>query len=267
MGKLAVLAGKGALPVALSEARPDALMFSLFGMPHDLGRPTLEHRFEKLGGLLEDMNDRGVTEVVMAGAMPRPQIDLAQLDGFMMANAARLQAAFQMGDDTLLRLFISMFEEQGIKVRGAHEILPDLTIGQGAVVGKQPDANQMRDIEKAAELLKALAPHDLGQGVVVAAGLCLGIETLQGTDALLNFVAQTPKHLVRQPGVFVKAPKVGQDLRVDMPTIGPDTIEAAAAAGLAGIAVAAERVILLERVQTIAAAEKAGLFLYGLEGI
>ncbi|GAA6207359.1 UDP-2,3-diacylglucosamine diphosphatase LpxI [Cognatishimia sp. WU-CL00825] len=267
MGKLAVLAGKGALPVALSDARPDALLFTLAGMSHDLSRPTFEHRFEKLGGLIQDMKDRGATEVVMAGGMPRPQIDISALDAFMMANAARLQAAFQQGDDTLLRLFISLFEEQGIKVRGAHEILPELTIGQGAVVGPSPTADQMRDIEKAADLLKALSPHDLGQGAVVSAGLCLGIETLQGTDALLQFVAETPKHLVRQPGVFVKVPKSGQDLRVDMPAIGPGTIEKVIAAGLAGIALAAHRVILLERAKTIAAAEKAGLFLYGLEGL
>ena len=113
------------------------------------------------------------------------------------------------------------------------------------------------------DILLALSPLDVGQGAVVAGGLCLGIETLQGTDALLRFVAETPEHLQRGAGgVLVKAPKRGQDLRVDMPAVGPDTVRNAARAGLDGIVVSAGKVVLIDRDATRAALEETGLFLF-----
>ena len=111
-------------------------------------------------------------------------------------------------------------------------------------------------------ILGALAPVDVGQGCVVAGGLCLGIETLQGTDALLRFVAATPEALRGdRRGVLVKRPKDGQDLRVDMPAIGPATVQAAAEAGLEGIAIEAGRVLLIDRPALVEACEATGLFL------
>ena len=114
------------------------------------------------------------------------------------------------------------------------------------------------------DILLALSPLDVGQGTVVAGGLCLGIETLQGTDALLRFVGETPGHLRRgSGGVLVKAPKRGQDLRVDMPVVGPDTVRNAAAAGLEGIFASAGKVLIVEQDATRAALAETGLFLAG----
>ena len=138
---------------------------------------------------------------------------------------------------------------------------------KGLITGPTPSDQNLADAARGAQILTTLAPLDLGQGCVVASGLCLGIETLQGTDALLDFVAQTPAHLHRTAGVFIKAPKVGQDLRVDMPAIGPETVKHVAEAGLAGIALAAERVLILDRVRTLGLAASLGVFIYGLEEI
>ncbi|MEL6127804.1 MAG: LpxI family protein, partial [Pseudomonadota bacterium] len=121
-----------------------------------------------------------------------------------------------------------------------------------------------KDAARARAILRALAPHDVGQAAVVAQGLCLGIETIQGTDALLRFVAQNP---VRMPdpedgrGVLVKAPKEGQDARLDMPAIGPDTIRHAADAGLSGLVIEAGAVMVLGREEVVALADAAGLFI------
>ena len=98
--------------------------------------------------------------------------------------------------------------------------------------------------------------------MVVADGQALGVETAQGTDAMLRFVAQTPPELrQRARGVFVKAPKPGQDLRIDMPAVGPGTIAAVAEAGLAGIVIRADKVLILDREASLRAAEEAGIFL------
>ena len=149
-------------------------------------------------------------------------------------------------------------------MRGAHEIAPDLTVPEGLFAGPQPSHAALQDTERGADILSALSPVDVGQGCVVAGGLCLGIETIQGTDALLEFVAQTPKHLRRGArGVFVKAPKRGQDLRVDMPAIGPETLRNAARAGVEGIVLQAGSVLIVDTKSVLQEAEKESVFILG----
>lgn len=267
MGRLAIISGQGALPLELAAAQPDAVLVTLAGVAHDHKGETREHRFEQLGALFDDLRALGVDQVAFAGGMSRPDLNPKEFDSFMIANAPRLMAAFQQGDDMLLRLVIDLFEEQNLVIRGAHDILPEAKATIGLISGPAPSDQNLADAARGGEILATLAPLDLGQGVVVSSGLCLGIETLQGTDALLDFVARTPAHLHRTAGVFVKAPKLGQDLRVDMPAIGPETVRHVAEAGLAGIVLAAERVLILDRAQTLELAARLGVFVYGLEGI
>lgn len=265
MGRLAILAGSGALPLRLSALRPDAVQICFKGVPHGLGDQAQQHAFEQMGAVFEALKAQDVSEVVMAGAMSRPPLDPAAFDPVMHALAPRLIAAMQGGDDALLRLVIAIFEEQGFAVRGAHEIDEGLTVEAGILTGDPLDARARADADRAIDILSALGPLDVGQGAVVEHGLCLGIETLQGTDALLGFVGSTPKHLRKGGGVFVKAPKRGQDLRVDMPTIGPDTVKAAASSGLSAILLAARSVIVLERKETLSLAEAHGITLIAQE--
>lgn len=261
-GRLAILACGGALPVALAKANPDALQVCFSGVPHSLGAGAQEHQFEKFGALFEALHGAGITRLVLAGNLPRPSLDPAAFDAVTMALVPRLMAGMQGGDDALLTTVIAVFEEQGFSVLGAHELLPDLTVSEGFCVGPVPDDLAEADAVRAADILAALSPLDIGQGCVVAGGQCLGIETLQGTDALLGFVAATdPAFRPKAPGVFVKAAKRGQDLRVDMPAIGPGTIAGVAAAGLAGLMIEPGRVMILEREKTLAALAQAGLFL------
>ncbi|QGX98575.1 LpxI family protein [Roseovarius faecimaris] len=260
-GRLAILACGGALPVRLAEACPDALCYALQGVPHELGNRAEEHQVEKLGGLFAAMKAAGVDRMVMAGALTRPALDPTALDPQTMQLVPRIMAAMQGGDDGLLRVVIEVFEEQGFAVLGAHELLPDLTASEELQIGA-PDPQDLKDAARAWDILSALSPLDVGQGCVVAAGQVLGIETIQGTDALLRFVSETPEALrLGAGGVYVKAAKRGQDLRVDMPAIGPTTIDGVASAGLAGLVIEAGRVMILEREATLKAVEDAGLFL------
>ena len=140
------------------------------------------------------------------------------------------------------------------------DLSPGLIASPGTLVGKA-SAGQKQDAERAAAILDALSGQDVGQGCVVAEGFCLGIETIQGTDAMLRFVSET-RGGHGEGGVFVKRPKTGQDLRFDMPAIGPDTIAAAVAAGLTGVCIAAGSVLLLDRPRILADAEAADLVLW-----
>jgi len=261
-GRLAILACDGALPVRIAEAYPDAMQITIRGIPSLLEATARQFELERIGTLFKAMKDAGVTRMVFAGSLSRPPLNPAEFDAEMMAIAPRLMMAIPKGDDALLRQVMEFFEEQGFAVVGAHDLLPELVLEDGFAAGPAPGKTELSDARRAIEILAGISPLDLGQGCVVAGGQCLGIETVQGTDALLRFVAQTPENLRRGfKGVYVKAAKRGQDLRIDMPTIGPRTVESAAAAGLAGLIVEAGQVVVLDRDATRKALAAHGLFL------
>lgn len=263
---LALIAGRGALPVTLSQALTEAgrahRVLSLEGFEPDLPDVT-SFRVEALGQVLADLVAAGADEVCFAGAMQRPPIDPARLHPLSLPLVPRLMGVLQAGDDRLLREVIAIFEEAGLRVCGAHELAPELAAPHGTVHGK-PDDDQQEDAAKGSAILSALASQDVGQGCVVARGHCLGIETLQGTDAMLGFVAESRATVSPAPGgVFVKRAKLGQDLRIDMPAIGPETVRAAARAGLTGICVQAGHVLILERQDMLDEAVRSGLTIWG----
>lgn len=259
---LAVIAGEGALPACVLEGRPGAVAVHLAGVAATTGdAPVIPARLERLGALFADLTAAGVTQVCLAGAMRRPALDPQAFDPVMEALAPRLMAAMAGGDDALLRLIVAEFETRGFAVLGAHQVAPALLAGPGRLAGPEPTPADLADADRAGAILSALDALDVGQAAVVAGGLCLGIETQQGTDFLLETVARTDPALRRGArGVLVKRPKAGQDLRVDLPAIGPATVAGAARAGLAGIVLAADRVLLLDRARTLAAADAADLF-------
>jgi hypothetical protein len=269
MNRLALIAGTGALPRLLAEAMDEPFLIAeMQGFASELsGREPVRFRIERLAPFLDHLLDVGVGRVVLAGAMRRPQIEPELFDARTATLVPRLVAAMQAGDDAMLRAVIGIFEDWGFEVVGAGQVAPDLVPGPGVLTGTV-GAQDEADAARAAAIVAALGAADLGQGAVVVQGLCLAVETLPGTDAMLDFAA---RHGGLRPdpaggrGVVYKAPKPGQDLRVDQPVIGPETVACAAAGGLAGIAWEAGGILLLDRAATIAAAEASGLFLWARE--
>ncbi|MEQ9259343.1 MAG: UDP-2,3-diacylglucosamine diphosphatase LpxI [Roseovarius sp.] len=261
-GKLAILACDGTLPGEIARANPDAMLITLKGIPSPLEEMSHRHRLEQIGALFAAMKAEGVSRMVFAGSLVRPHMEPSAFDSEMMAIAPRLMQAMSLGDDGLLRTVIAIFEEQGFAVVGPGDVCPALVAEAGLAVGPAPSEAEECDIARAAEILQGISPLDIGQGCVVAGGQCLGLETVQGTDALLEFAGRTdPKYLRGFKGIYFKAAKRGQDLRIDMPTIGPRTVEAVAKAGLAGLVVEAGAVLVLDREETLEAAREAGIFL------
>lgn len=262
----ALVAGTGALPALLAAAAPEMMLCALDGFPEPVpGAEALRFRVERLVPFLDMLVERGVSRVCFAGAMQRPRLEPELFDARTATLVPRLLGAMQAGDDATLRAVIELFEEWGLTVVGADTLAPDLVPGAGLLCGSPTDADE-EDAARAAGIVAALGAVDVGQGAVVARGLCLAVEALPGTDAMLDFVA-AHRGLVPLPkaGVFFKAPKPGQDRRIDLPAIGPRTVEKAAAAGLSGIAFEAGGVLFLDRAATVATAEVAGLFLWGRE--
>ena len=266
-GRLGLVACNGALPVEIVAAHPDAFVVGLAGIRHQLGKRAQEHRIEKIGGLFEALSAARVTRLVFAGSLDRPAFDPSLFDTEMAAIAPRLAAAMQHGDDALLGEVIAIFEERGFDVQGAHQVLPGLVADPGLLAGRAPGEGDLADAARGLDILNALSPVDVGQGCVVAGGQCLGVETVQGTDFLLKYIRKTPDHLRRgAAGVFVKAAKAGQDLRIDMPAIGPRTVARVAGAGLGGMVIEAGRVMILDRDEVLEAVNDTGLFLMAVGG-
>lgn len=266
MTKIAIIAGAGALPAALAATLAEKpLVASLEGYAPDGLAADLSFRVERLVPFLNTLLDQGVVQVVFAGAIQRPRLDPSLFDPQTAQMVPRILAAMGQGDDATLRAVISIFEDAGLNVVGVKDVAPSLVPEAGVICGA-PSKVDEKDAERATLIVEALGRADVGQGCVVQQGLCLAAEALPGTDAMLAGVAALPLGLRPDPargrGLFYKALKPGQDPRIDLPTLGPDTVTRAAQAGLGGIAFAAGGVICLDLPEMRARADAAGLFLW-----
>ena len=259
---LAIISGSGKLPLLIKKLYKKAIYITFVNSKKTIENKVVNCQFEKLGFLFESLKENGIRRVVMAGAISRPQFDKSKLDQYTQSIMPKLSTKLVKGDNELLSFIAEEFEKNGYQIIGASEILPDLLLQPGFVVGR-PYEFISRDIEKADKILKILSPEDIGQGIVVENGLVLGIETLQGTNELLKFVAKTSSHLRKSNlgGVFVKRPKSNQNLRFDMPVVGPETIELACKAGLRGLVVSPQTVIVLDREKCIQIAAANNFFI------
>jgi DUF1009 family protein len=202
---------------------------------------------------------------VIIGGVARPDFSNVRLDLGAIKTLPFIMSLGKGGDDHVLSRVVRFFEEKGYRVHGAGDVAPELLAGEGVLGDRCPSAEDEADIEIAFRVVSALGRLDVGQAAVVARGHVLAVEAAEGTDAMLARCAELHARSSRRgrAGVMVKAPKPGQEQRVDMPTIGPETVNKAAAAGLAGIALAAGSVLLAERPATIGTANRHGLFLVG----
>lgn len=271
---LAIIAGRGGLPRRIAEARvSEGLPYLLIVFPGCwdswmAAHPHRHHEFERVGRLFRELRKCGVTHAVFAGAMNRPRLRYWRADLKSLTIILRAAALLRRGDDAMLRGFAGVFEREGIGMLGAHEILGgEAVIGPGPLGARTPSLRDRRDAALAARIVAATGALDIGQAAVVANGLCLAVEAIEGTDLMLARVASLPadRRAATAPpsGVLFKGPKPGQDRRLDLPAIGPATVAGAAHAGLDGIVAVAGETLLLEAAATRAAANEAGVFVYG----
>lgn len=272
-GKLALIAGGGALPVSVAarceaEGRPVfVIRLAGFADPHLAHYPGIDAGMAEIGKILSAMKKAGCKAVCLAGTVSRPDFKTLKPDFKGATVLPGIIAAATKGDDALLRKILSVFEADGYLVEGADDILGGETLSAGALGRVQPSEDQLTDLRKALYVAEKSGELDIGQGAVVCDGLVLAVEAQEGTDAMLMRVASLPADLrgsasVRK-GALGKAPKPIQDLRVDMPVMGAHTIEMAAAAGLAGVGGVAGKLIVIDRPSLIEAADRLGLYVWG----
>jgi hypothetical protein len=270
-----LIAGGGVMPFAVADsliARGiDPVVFALKGACDPVAAERFRHHWISVGqlGRAEKLfRAENCRNLVFIGTLVRPALSEIRLDWMTVRVLGRVWAAFRGGDDHLLSGIGSLLEHDGFRMVGIKDVAPDLLMPQGCLTRTSPDENSAADIAKGRAVLGALSPFDIGQATIVIDGHVVGVEDIEGTDGLLARVARLrAEGRIRAKtarGVLVKAPKSGQDLRFDLPTIGPRTVEGAAAAKLAGIAIVAGNTIVVEPQTVIEAADAAGLFVTGL---
>ena len=273
-GPLAILCGGGDFPLRVAEAARRAgrnpLMIGIVGSA-DKRIEVFTHfwvHMGQVGKLFAGLKQHSIADIVIVGAMTRPEIGDLRLDWGALKRAPGMAPFFRGGDNRLLVGLARMFENEGLRIVGAHEIAPDLLAPAGVWGGREIPAQARADAEKGAALIAALSPFDAGQGVVVANGRVIAIEAAEGTDAMLARVAELRAarrlRFRGRVGVLVKAPKANQDLRLDMPAVGLGTVEAARRAELEGVALAAGRVLIADREEMLREAARAGMFVMGM---
>lgn len=271
--KLALIAGGGDLPVSVAD-RCEAEGRALFVVRLDGFADQRMARWEgadfgmaQIGGILKAIKAAECQAVCLAGNVSRPDFRSLKPDFRGATLLPGIVKAASHGDDALLRKILSVFEAEGFSVEGADNILGGETLSAGALGSFAPTPGQLADLKKALHVAVRSGELDVGQGAVVCEGLVLAVEAQEGTDAMLQRVAGLPQALRGRDGdlkgALGKAPKPIQDLRVDMPVIGPRTVELAAAAGLAGVGGLAGHMILIDRPAVVATANRLGLFVWG----
>lgn len=248
--------GRGVHIVALQgEADPDVARF-----------PHTWVNFGGIGAMLRAFATAGCREIVIVGRVRRPNLGAIRPDLGFWTNLPVLLRFLKGGDDAILRMVVGFFERHGLKVVGVHEAAPELVAPPGQLGQIAPTREHRSAIAINADALAALGQFDAAQAAVAGALGLAAIEGADGTDAMLRRLGAG---IARRRGtngglVLVKLPKAGQERRIDLPAIGPETMRRAAEAGLAGVAVLAGQTLFAERAKALAIADEAGLFVLGI---
>lgn len=274
--RVGIIAGGGAFPgvVARSLAARRLEPFLLIVEGETLPEAGLEQyshetlALEKVGSLVGLLRRHGVTHVMLAGEIKRrPRLSAIRITPGLLAIVPSLVAALARGDDGLLRIVVRGLEARGFTVVGAHQVVPELLAVAGTWTKAAPDKSDWRDIAAARAAAEAIGALDIGQGAIAVGGRAVALEGIEGTNGLLERMCELRHHgrlAGKAGGVLVKCAKPGQELRVDLPSVGPTTIELAHAAGLSGIAVEASRSLVIGGPELVARADALGLFALGL---
>jgi DUF1009 family protein len=261
--KCAIIAGEGVLPVEIAKrlaeggSRPLVLTMRRDGDAfRETADPLVRLRYPSLSRVIEEIRRHGVRNVIMAGRVPKKLIYLPALFDPL---ALRLLARRVRDDHSLLAAIVEILEEAGIAVLPYWQILPEFIAPEGQLSRRRPTADEVRDFEYGAAVLKVTLPCSFGQALVVADGAVVAVEAMEGTDATIERAGT-----LAAKGVLVKMMRVDQDPRYDLPTVGPETIKNMARAGLTCLAVEARRTLVVDAEETFALAERRGIAVWGL---
>lgn len=276
IGPLGIICGGGVAPAAVADVvvksgRP-VMLFPFRGFASAADVERFPHEWIALGqfGRFKRLARRhGCRDFIWIGGLTRPRIGQLRFDLGTMLMLPDIIRAFRGGDNHMLTTLGAFFERHGFRILAVADVAPEMLAPEGVMTARAPTPEDRADIEKGLDLIATISRFDVGQGAIVAHNHVLAIEGIEGTDGMLRHAAALRNagriRSGERTGVLVKMPKRGQDLRFDLPTVGPDTVAGVAAAGFGGIAVAAGQTIVVDIARVVADADRAGLFVIGVK--
>ena len=272
---LVIVAAGGSLPFEVADAATKAgrriLVVALEGDvdPRLSQFPMQRVKWGQVGRIESLIAEIGAREIVFIGAIDkRPDFSSIGVDLGTLKLMPFILRSLVGGDDTVLSNLVSFFEQRGVRVVGAHEVAPSLVAVAGQVAGPRINSAAMAEVRVAMEAARSIGALDIGQAAVALGSRVVALEAAEGTDAMIERVAGLKQSgrvkWSGRAGVLAKRSKPQQDLRMDMPAIGPRTVAAVARAGLAGIVIEAGRVLIADRAATVAEAERTGTFIFAM---
>ncbi len=271
-GKLGIISGGGGLPVDVARAalaidRP----VHLIGIEGEAGEqisafPHSWIKWGEIGRLFSILREEDCHDVVIIGHVTRPDLSQVRMDLGALKLLPFIMKLKTGGDDSILSKIAGLFEDKGYRVCSVLDLVPSLAAPTGDMTKFTPSQADLLDMERGLEVVAAMGRFDVGQAVVVVNGHVIAVEGAEGTDRMLERCEDLRQWGRKgRHGVLVKVPKPTQDRRIDLPTIGPKTVELALAAGLSGIAVAAGETLIADKGATLEAASRGKLFIHGVE--
>ena len=269
MEKLGILAGNGTMPKEVIEhckatgrdffvvgIEPYIITDVLHNVPHIL------IKIGEFGKIIKNFQINQVKEIVFAGGIRRPSYKefIPDWEGAKLMTKLAIK---KMGDDDIFRAIINEIETKGFKVVGVHEVMPQILLSEGVHSKTKPTKEDMEDIQIGIKVAKTLGAVDVGQACVVQEGIILAVEAREGTDNMLERIL--PLKRSGKAPILVKMVKPGQEMRVDLPTIGPKTIESMKKNGVKGIALEIGGTIFLEKEKVIKMVDEAKIFIVGVK--
>lgn len=268
MGKLGIIAGGGELPsfvanVAKNQGR-EVFLVAIKGITELTLLQDFDYQTVKLGQAgkaLKILKNKGVSDLVFIGHIKRPSFKEIAMDFWTARTVAKWGMSI-FGDNSLLSSIIKVVEKEGFKVIGIQDISSDFIAPRGVYGKVKPDKIAEIDIQQGYKIAKSLGGLDIGQSVIVQQGMVIGVEAIEGTDALIKRC----KDLQRKGagGVLVKTCKPLQDNRIDLPTVGINTLQNVNNAGLRGIAIEAGKSLIVRFDDFVKQADSLGLFVIGI---
>lgn len=267
---LAILAGAGSAPLEVAaftrEAGREVHVVGLSDVASD-DIENFSHDWSGIGQvarLLHCLKRTGAEELIIIGSLVRPDIWRVRIDWGFIRHIGLIARIMQGGDDAVLGRVVRFFETHGLRVVGVAEAAPEMLAETGQIAGPPPRPEIASAYERGRSALIALSAFDIGQACIACDGGVLAFEDGAGTAELIaGFEGRVADG--HAGAVLVKLPKRGQDLRIDLPAIGPDTIAQAHAAGLQAIFVAHGRTVILQRAKLREAANAVGISVVGVD--
>lgn len=266
---LAIIAGRGDLPKMIikkcQEINRPFVVLLIEGEASNGEFLQYHHHIVHIGYIsrvLQILRAEKIAEIVMAGGISKPSMANIKVDGKGAILLSKIIGARLFGDDNVLSAVINFFEKEGYRIVGPEKIIDDLLVSKGILTACKPNADFLKDIELAKKALQIISELDVGQGVVVQQNQILGIEGVEGTDALIERCGALQMKIGRS-AVLVKMKKINQNTKVDLPSLGVKTIENLYRAGFAGMAAQAGSSLIINQKEVVRLANQYGLFLIG----